>query len=294
MNNILITGADGQLGSEIRTLKATYPDNNFIFTDFSQLDITNHAEVKKFIEAHDIRAIINCAAYTAVDKAETEIVKANKINNLAVENMAGIAKAKNIKLIHISTDYVFDGRAHQPYKEEDVPNPQSVYGKTKLEGEKAIQKINPDNSIIIRTSWLYSGFGTNFVKTMLRLGKERNQLGIIADQVGTPTFAGDLAKTILELLPKIENDGVEIYHYANEGICSWYDFAKAIFTLENVTPKVNPIETTEYPTPAKRPYYSVMNKRKIKETFNIEIPHWKASLEVCLQNMKDLVLDKTL
>lgn len=293
MNNVLVTGANGQLGSEIRALSTYYPGNNFMFTDFSQLDITNHADVKNFIEVNNTTVIINCAAYTAVDKAESDEVKANEINNLAVQNMAKIAKKKNVKLIHISTDYVFDGNGHQPYKEDDLPNPQNVYGKTKLEGEQAMQMINPDKSIIIRTSWVYSSFGANFVKTMLRLGSERNELGIIADQIGTPTYARDLARTILDILPKLENKSVEVYHFSNEGVCSWYDFAKAIFESEKTPIKVSPIETIDYPTPATRPFYSLMNKRKIKETFELDIPYWKDSLKVCLQHMRELVLEES-
>ena len=285
MFNILVTGSNGQLGSEIRALAIGQTNYNFIFTDVEELDITKHQVVEAFIELHKINAILNCAAYTAVDKAESDIELANEINNLAVENFARIAKAKKIKLIHISTDYVFDGVSNVSYKENVNPNPQSVYGKTKLAGEEAILKINPENSIIIRTSWVYSSFGNNFVKTMLRLGKEKDQLNIVADQVGTPTYAKDLAIVMLEILPKIKNETVEVFHFSNEGVCSWYDFAQTIFELKGIPIKLNPIETIQYPTPAKRPYYSVLNKNKMKEKYQIEIPYWKNSLRECLQKL---------
>ncbi len=286
MYNILVTGANGQLGSELQDLSLLYPGYNFIFTDQEDLDINDHKAVQEFIAAKSLTVIINCAAYTAVDKAETERTLANAINNLAVENLATIAKAKAIKLVHISTDYVFDGRAHKPYTETDAPNPQSVYGKTKLDGENAMIKINPADAIIIRTSWLYSSYGTNFVKTMLRLAQEKKELSVISDQEGTPTYANDLARTILEILPKIKNKDVEIYHYGNEGICSWYDFAKAIFEIKGISITVNPIATWQYPTAAKRPLYSVLNKTKIKEKYQMEIPHWKDSLKLCLQKLE--------
>ena len=291
MHNILVTGANGQLGSELRVLKSNYPSYNFIFTNSEQLDITAHSAVEKYIDKNSITAIINCAAYTAVDKAETDSTKANAINHLAVENLAKISKARGVTLIHISTDYVFDGTSDRPYAEEDVPNPQSVYGKTKLAGEKAMQRVNPTNSIIIRTSWLYSCYGTNFVKTMLRLGKEKNEISVIADQKGTPTYANDLARTILEILPKIKNKDVEIYHYSNEGICSWYDFAKAIFALKKMTIKVDPIKSAEFPARTKRPHYSILNKRKIKETFQIKIPSWEDSLAKCLLETEPRIIE---
>jgi len=285
MFNILVTGSNGQLGSEISALAKGQTNYNYIFTDFEELDITKHQVVEAFIETHKINAILNCAAYTAVDKAESEIELANEINNLATENFARIAKSKEIMLIHISTDYVFDGVSNVPYKEDVNPNPQSVYGKTKLAGEEAILKINPENSIIIRTSWVYSSFGNNFVKTMLRLSKDRDELNIVADQIGSPTYARDLAKIMIDILPKVKNKTVEIFHYSNEGVCSWYDFAKAIFELKEISINVSPIESTKYPTPAKRPYYSVLSKNKIKEKYQIEIPYWKNSLQECLQKL---------
>ncbi len=287
MHNILVTGAKGQLGSEIQDLAPLHPNDHFIFTDVEELDICDHKAVEAFIEENAIGTIINCAAYTAVDKAESERELADKINHLAVENFARLAKEKGIGLIHVSTDYVFDGNARQPYKETDTPNPQSVYGATKLAGEKAMQKMNPANSAILRTSWVYSSYGSNFVKTMLRLGKERNELRIISDQLGSPTYAQDLARTILEILPKIKNDEVAIYHYSNRGSCSWYDFARAIFAISQIPVKVIPIKTSEYNTVAKRPPYSILDKTKIKEEYQLEIPHWKDSLQRCLQKVEN-------
>lgn len=282
MNNILVTGSNGQLGSEIKELSEAY-NYNFIFTDRDKLDISNKNAVKEFIKNNHINIILNCAAYTAVDKAEDDVVNADAINHLAVKYLAEVSKENKIKLVHVSTDYVFDGTNHKPYTEDDITNPNGVYGKTKLDGEKAMQEISPQNSIIIRTSWVYSSFGNNFVKTMLRLGKEKNELGVIFDQVGTPTYAKDLAKTILDILPNIKNKEVKIYNYSNEGVLSWYDFAKEIMRMAKLGCSINPIETKEYPTPAKRPHYSLLNKSKIKEKFNIIIPYWKDSLDECLK-----------
>lgn len=242
--------------------------------------------IKSAFSSPDPKApIINCSAYTAVDKAEIEQDLADSINHKAVTYLAQIAKDKSIKLIHISTDYVFNGENFRPYIETDGSSPTGIYGKTKLDGEKALERINPKNSIIIRTSWVYSSFGANFVKTMLRLGKEREVLGVIFDQVGTPTYARDLAKVILDIVPQVKNQEVEIYHYSNEGVLSWYDFAKEIMRMAKLNCEINPIETKEYPTPAKRPYYSLLNKSKIKEKFKIIIPYWKDSLDECLKEM---------
>ena len=285
MSKILVTGANGQLGSELKDLLSLYPNDTFIFTDVAELDICNHMAVKEFIVNNCINTIINCAAYTAVDKAESEPELADQINHIAVANFARLSKDNNIKLIHISTDYVYDGTNYKPYIETDTPNPKSVYGQTKLDGELAIQKINPANSIIIRTSWVYSNYGNNFVKTMLRLGKERKELGVIVDQIGTPTYARDLASTILDILPNIKNKNVKIFHYSNEGVCSWYDFAKSIFEIKGISVKVSPIETFQYQTAAKRPSYSVLNKCKIRNKFQIEIPNWRDSLIVSLQRL---------
>ena len=286
MNKILVTGGNGQLGSELKELAPKYEQYQFIFTDVEILDICDHKTVTTFIDENNINRIINCAAYTAVDKAEEQFELADKINHLAVANFAKIAKDKNIQLVHISTDYVFDGMNYKPYLESDSPNPQSVYGQTKLDGELAMQKINPQNSIIIRTSWVYSKFGNNFVKTMLRLGSERDELSVVADQIGTPTYAADLAEAIVTILPKIKNENVEIFHYSNEGVCSWYDFAKAIFEMSELVVEVHPIGTSQYPTPAARPFFSVLNKNKIKEKYNINIPYWRTSVEICLQQIK--------
>jgi len=282
MPKVLVTGSKGQLGSELRDLVS---DENFYFTDRDTLDIADKEAVENFCKEHSINTIINCAAYTAVDKAEEDVVNADRINHLAVKYLAEVAKENDIKLVHVSTDYVFDGENFRPYVESDVTNPNGVYGSTKLAGEEALQTVNPHNAIIIRTSWVYSSFGANFVKTMLRLGKERDALGVIFDQVGTPTYARDLALAILDILPKIKSDTVEIYNYSNEGVLSWYDFAKEIMKMAKIECKVNPIETKAYPTPAKRPHYSLLNKAKIKETFNIEIPYWKDSLDQCLRKM---------
>ena len=278
MNNILVTGSEGQLGSELRTIALDFPDYNLLFTNRIDLDIIDHEAVKHFIESNKINAIINCAAYTAVDKAESEPALADAINHLAVANFAKLSKENNIKLIHISSDYVFDGNSQKPYVETDTPNPQSVYGLTKLDGELAIQKINPANSIIIRTSWLYSKFGNNFVKKMLRLGKTRHKISVVSDQIGTPTNAADLALTILEILPRLENTSVELFHYSNEGVCSWYDFASEIFKIRAIKTVVNTVKTSEFPTLVKRPTYSVLDKSKIKTFFDLAIPFWKDSL----------------
>ena len=282
--NVLVTGSNGQVGSEIKELSQDY-SYNFFFTDRNNIDITSKDDIKSFCEKNSINVIINCAAYTAVDRAETDIENADLINRKAVKKLSLVAKELNIKLIHISTDYVFDGKSFKPYCEEYQTNPQGIYGKTKLDGENEMRDINPKDSIIIRTSWVYSSFGNNFVKTMLRLGREKESLGVIFDQVGTPTYARDLALTILDILPKIENSKVEIYNYSNEGVLSWYDFAKEIMRMAKLDCKINPIETFQYPTPAIRPHFSLLNKSKIKSTFNIEIPYWKDSLDECLKIM---------
>lgn len=282
MPKILVTGMNGQLGCEIQALSSAYPQYEFAFVDRDTLDLSNLCVLEEYFEDKAFDAIINCAAYTAVDKAESEIDLADTINCRAVSMLAKIAKNKNISLIHISTDYVFDGRNYRPYIETDPTDPQGVYGRTKRDGENAILDVSPKNTIIIRTSWVYSSHGANFVKTMLRLGRERDSLGVIFDQVGTPTYARDLAKTILDILPKINNVSPEIFHYSNEGVTSWYDFAQTIFELSGVTCKVNAIETSQYPTPATRPHYSLLNKKKIKETFGLSIPYWKESLKECI------------
>ena len=282
--NILVTGSMGQLGSEIKELASKY-SYNFFFTDRNNIDITSKDSIKEFCKTNNINVIINCAAYTAVDKAQSDEINADLINRKAVKKLALVSEELNIKLIHISTDYVFDGKNFKPYVEEFQTNPQSIYGKTKLDGENEIRDINPLNSIIIRTSWVYSYYGNNFVKTMLRLGKEKEELGVIFDQVGTPTYAKDLAITILNIVPQIENSKVEIYNYSNEGVLSWYDFAKEIMKMAKLNCKINPIETYQYPTPAKRPHFSLLNKSKIKSKFNLEIPYWKDGLDDCLKRL---------
>lgn len=281
--NILITGSNGQLGSEFKNLNEQYKNYKLFFTSRDDLDILEKSKVIEYIEKNSIDVIVNCTGYTAVDKAEEEKEQANLINHIAVGYLAKIAKEKEISLIHVSTDYVFSGKNYKPYTENDKVTPNNVYGQTKLDGEKLLQKINPINSIIIRTSWVYSSFGNNFVKTMLKLGREREELGIIYDQIGTPTYAYDLAKTILDIIPHLESKTVEIYNFSNEGVLSWYDFAKEIMKMAKIDCKINPIETYEYPTPAMRPHYSVLNKSKIKQKFKVEIPYWKDSLDKCLR-----------
>ena len=282
--NILVTGSNGQLGSEIKSIPSDY-SYNFFFTDRNNIDITSKDSIKEFCQTNSINVIINCAAYTAVDKAQSDIENADLVNRKAVKKLSIVAKELNIKLIHISTDYVFDGKNFKPYVEEFQTNPQGVYGKSKLDGELELLNINPLNSIIIRTSWVYSYYGNNFVKTMLRLGKEKEELGVIFDQIGTPTYAKDLAKTILDIIPQIENSKVEIYNYSNEGVLSWYDFAKEIMKMAKLNCKIKAIETYQYPTPAKRPHFSLLNKSKIKSKFNLEIPYWKDGLDDCLKRL---------
>ena len=287
--SILVTGANGQLGNELRELSVFYTGDTFTFTGRSELDFSNTEAIRTYFIDKTVDIIINCAAYTAVDKAESEQAVAREINTTAIETLARIAKEKNISLIHISTDYVFDGKNFKPYVETDRTDPQGVYGQTKLDGELAMLTINPAKSLIIRTSWVYSSFGNNFVKTMLRLSKERDELSVIYDQVGTPTSARDLAQAILSIIqhPILNaQKTTEIYHFSNEGVCSWYDFAKTIFELSDIDCDVKPIETLDYPTPAKRPHYGLLNKAKIKQTFDITIPYWKDSLQECLSVLK--------
>jgi len=284
MSNILVTGSNGQLGSEIREFSKSL-DESFFFTDYQELDITDQEAIKTFIDDNKIDIIINCAAYTAVDKAEEDKESADKINHLAVKYLADIAKDRDIKLIHVSTDYVFDGKNYKPYVENDKVNPQNIYGVTKLAGEEVLKEINPKNSIIIRTSWVYSSFGNNFVKTMLKLGKTKESLTVINDQVGTPTYARDLAKAILDILPQLNSKKIEIYNYSNEGVLSWYDFAKEIMKMAKLECKIEPIETKDYPTPATRPHYSLLNKTKIKDQFSVKVPYWKDSLSECLMKL---------
>ncbi|HAQ18222.1 MAG TPA: dTDP-4-dehydrorhamnose reductase [Prolixibacteraceae bacterium] len=281
MIKVLVTGANGQLGSEIRKISGLFSEIEFAFTDVDELDITNPWKVADYLTSFKPAFLINCAAYTAVDKAETDISTATLLNATAVGILAEQSAEIACKIIHISTDYVFSGKGPRPYQEDDRVNPQSVYGKTKLEGETLCQELNPER-LIIRTSWLYSAFGNNFVKTMIRLGNERPEVGVIADQIGSPTNAADLALAILTIISSVTNGEKPfvpgIYHYSNEGVASWYDFAKAIFEIAGINCLVKPITTEDYPSPVQRPPYSVMNKSKIKLNFGLKIPHWRDSL----------------
>jgi dTDP-4-dehydrorhamnose reductase len=279
MQNILITGADGQLGMTFKSLILDGLDSNLIFTNSKDLDITNHQIVRKFILDKKINVIINCAAYTLVDKAEIEANKADQINHLAVANLSQVAKDLFIKLIHISTDYVFDGSKSSPYVESDPTNPQTVYGKTKLNGEIAIKKINPKDSIIIRTSWLFSRFGKNFVNKILELAKTNKQISIVSDQIGSPTYANDLARVILKIIPKIKNNNVELFHFSNEGSCSWYEFAKEIFKMIDKDTVLIPVSSHNFKSNANRPYFSVLSSDKIKNKYKFAIPIWKNALK---------------
>ena len=278
--NILVTGSKGQLGSELKVLAETNKEYSFIFVDVDDLDITDKEAVISFFNSNNFDYCINSAAYTAVDKAEEDIENAEKVNAFGPANLAEACKIYNTTFIHVSTDFVFDGNKNVQYSEDDETNPINVYGETKLKGESLIQE-KLEEYFILRTSWLYSTFGNNFVKTMQRLGRERDNLGIIVDQVGTPTYARDLAKAIMTIVDT-ESTSYGIYHYSNEGIASWYDFAKAIFDYSNIVVELNPIPTSQYPTPAKRPNFSVMDKSKIKENIKINIPHWTESLKECI------------
>ena len=285
MIKILVTGANGQLGSEIRKLSPAFSGMTFTFVDIGELDLSDTGKVSDFFEARSFDYVVNCAAYTAVDKAESDADNAFRINSEIVGHLAKLTRSAGARMIHISTDYVFDGNAHTPYREDSQTNPLSLYGLSKLQGEKLLLENNPD-SIIIRTAWLYSSFGNNFVKTMLRLGKERDELRVVSDQIGSPTNAADLANAVLTIIRKVEMENYEfvpgIYHYTNEGVASWYDFAFHIFDITKTGCKVKPIASKEYPTPAPRPFYSVLNKQKIKETYDIDIPHWYQSLKSIL------------
>ena len=284
--NILVTGCNGQLGNEIQLLEREYPQHQWYNTDVQELDITDVNAIRQFVLEHQIDGIINCAAYTAVDKAEEQEELCTKLNAEAPAYLASAVGSRGGWMIQISTDYVFDGTSHVPYVEDDDTCPNSVYGRTKLVGELNVQKLC-EKSMIIRTAWLYSTFGNNFVKTMIRLGKERSELGVIFDQIGTPTYAHDLAHVIMTVVRKGIVPGV--YHYTNEGVISWYDFAKAIHRIAGIkTCHVRPLHTAEYPTPARRPHYSVLDKTKIKKVYGIEIPYWEESLKDCLEKIVEL------
>ena len=285
---ILVTGASGQLGSEIKRSSKNYFGYEFIFTDADTLDITDGRKVRKFIDHNFCDWIINCAAYNFVDKAETDFEKAIQINSFAVKNLADSIKGTDSKLIHFSTDYVFDGMANVPYNEKSVTNPLSAYGKSKLEGEKSA--LQHSASMVIRTSWLYSEFGNNFVKAILNKGKVNEPLKIVFDQTGTPTYAADLADTVLLIISKVIRNQIAfnagIYHYSNEGVCSWYDFATEIIQEAGLKCSVKPILSKEFHSVVNRPFYSVLDKSKIKENYEIEIPHWRSSLKKCIHQMK--------
>ncbi len=286
MSKILVTGSNGQLGSEIRKTSSSF-EHEFHFTDVDELDIADLKKLKEYFTQYNFDVIINCASYTAVDKAEEEAELAETINISACKNIAKLCKEHNVRLIHISTDYVFDGKNYKPYIENDNTYPQSVYGKTKLEGENEILNILSD-AIIVRTSWLYSEFGNNFVKTIIKFAKERKKLDVVFDQIGTPTYAVDLAKALLNIVPKIKQiKKNEIFHYSNEGAISWYDFAKAIIEINDIDCEVIAVDSTEFQRAAPRPFYSVLDKTKFKKEFNISIPYWKDSLKKCLR-----ILDK--
>ena len=275
---LLVTGANGQLGNELRLLQG----DSAVYVDRDELDITDESAVQSFFAEQKFEYIINCAAYTAVDKAEDDFEDADRINRLGPALLAKYGR----RIIQVSTDYVFDGTAHLPYKEDDVANPMSVYGSTKLAGEEAVL-AEAETAVVIRTAWLYSSFGANFVKTMRRLGAERDSLGVIFDQIGTPTYAADLAAAIVAMLPQIKAGTKEVYHYSNEGVASWYDFACAIMTESGLPCSVRPLETSEYPTRATRPAYSVLNKSKIRRDFGLTIPHWMDGLKRCIAKLNE-------
>ena len=275
--NILVTGANGQLGNEMQVLARENLQHTYFFTDVQELDICDEQAVYAYVSEHKIDIIVNCAAYTAVDKAEDNVELCDKLNNIAPGYLARAAQANGAAMIQVSTDYVFDGTAHIPYTEEEPTCPASVYGSTKLAGEQNVMD-HCEKAMVIRTAWLYSIYGNNFVKTMIRLGQERDSLGVIFDQIGTPTYANDLAQAIFVR---------GIYHFSDEGVCSWYDFTVAIHRLAGIAScKVKPLHTADYPAKAPRPHYSVLDKTKIKDTFGIEIPHWEESLKRCINQLR--------
>ena len=278
MKNILVTGSNGQLGSEIREISDRYENYNFVFTDVEELDLTISEDIDSFFTDNKIDVCVNCAAYTAVDKAEDEIELAMLVNSTAVVNLSKVCKNNGTLLFHISTDYVFNGKHFMPYVETDTVSPDSQYGLSKLKGEEAVM-LNCDKAIIVRTSWLYSSHGNNFVKTLIKLGNERDQLSVVSDQVGTPTYAADLAEAIMVMIASFdETKPKEIYHFSNEGAISWYDFGKAIMKLSNIECAINPIDSKDYPSKANRPFYSVLSKSKIKKHYGVNVPYWEDSL----------------
>ncbi len=284
--NILVTGCRGQLGNEMQLLEKEHPQHTYFNTDVEELDISNQLAVEHFVAVNKIDGIVNCAAYTAVDKAESDKELATTLNTIAPAYLAAAVEKRGGWMIQISTDYVFDGTKHTPYVETDTPCPNSVYGSTKLAGELGVSKFCRQ-AMIIRTAWLYSTFGNNFVKTMIRLGREKTELGVIFDQIGTPTYARDLARVIFTAIEQGVKPGV--YHFSNEGVISWYDFTKAIHRLAGIsTCQVRPLHTSEYPTPANRPHYSVLDKTKLKQTYDIEVPYWEESLAECVKKLCSL------
>lgn len=286
--NVLVTGANGQLGNEMR-LMAQNSSYHYIFTDVEEFDITDFNAILQTVKEKEIQIIVNCAAYTNVDKAENDFDIANALNNIAVGRLANVAKAQNATLIHISTDYVFNGNNHIPYTEDDITDPIGVYGKTKLAGEETIKKVGC-NYIILRTAWLYSKWGNNFVKTMQKLTLEKDSLSVIFDQIGSPTYAKDLAHAISLIIERNMLNQQGIYHYSNEGVCSWFDFAKEICELSGHNCNITPIHSQEYPSKVTRPHYSVLDKTKFKETFGIPVPYWKDSLKKCINELKEMQL----
>ena len=283
--NILITGCQGQLGSELKALATPSDFCRYFFTDINELDITDARAVNQFVQENQIDVVVNCAAYTAVDKAESDLGLCERLNAIAPQYLAEAIEKRGGTLVHVSTDYVFDGKGFQPYKEDAPTNPLTVYGRTKLEGErKAMQACK--RTVVVHTAWLYSTYGNNFVQTILRLAHEKEVLGVVADQIGTPTYARDLARTILQIIAKGIRPG--IFHFTNEGTCSWYDFAYAIVRFAGIDRcQIKPLLTANYPTPAQRPHYSVLDKTKIKEVYGIDIAHWTESLKDCLNRLQN-------
>ncbi len=284
MQRILVTGGNGQLGSQLKLYSSMSNDFEFQFTDLPELDITNESQIESVLSSFNPSWIINCAAYTAVDQAESDANMANRLNTDAPAILARISDKHHIRLVHISTDYVFDGKGYFPYAEDHPKSPQGVYAQSKALGEDLVLANNP-TSIVIRTSWLYSVYGKNFLKTVLRLATEKGSMRIVCDQVGTPTWTGDLANAVMKMIEVSANAG--IYHFSNEGVCSWYDFAKAIVEIQGIECTVEPIFTSEYPLPAPRPFYSVLNKTLYKSTTGASIPHWRDSLKLCLNQLND-------
>lgn len=283
-SSVLVTGSRGQLGDAIRRRMDRFPAYTFTLTDIDELDLCDKKAVLDFVRRGRYAYIINCAAYTAVDRAESDAERCMRINRDAVGHLATAAREVSARLIHISTDYVFDGRATHPYREDDPTSPTSVYGRTKLAGEHVLLETLPADAVILRTAWLYSEVGNNFVKTMLRLGAERPEIRVVNDQLGSPTYAGDLAEAVLRVLtaPTFHPG---IYHYTDDGVCSWYDFARHILRTTHPTCIVRPIPTADYPTPAARPAYSVLDKTRIRQAYGVSIPRWQDSLDRCLQHL---------